>query len=146
MSYLVPKSLNGDGSLTITKICPKKGNPYYLIQGNISDKDMDHLNDYIRIFKNLGIHSRLDLSSSNRRVIFSSSLESLFYYFKIRAFKNNPNWYKLLYAIKIGIDGKKGDHFKKNSRILRNSNILKECEIEYSENLSKIRRIQERIG
>jgi hypothetical protein len=95
------KLLTGDGSISINK-----KNILGSVRIKIYDENVEYLEDYSKIMKNIGFnYTRLD--KKHNCIEANCTLDNLLYLYKIEAFKNTNNWNKLLVIIGFYLNGKR---------------------------------------
>lgn len=95
------KLLTGDGTLDVR--CSRRTFPELHLK--IVDEDLNYLNDYCAILRNVGFKTRIN--EKRICVISSCSFKGLLYLYEIKAFKNTNNWNKLLVAIALCLRGRR---------------------------------------
>ncbi len=95
------KLLTGDGTLDVRY----KRRNFPELHIKIVDEDLNYLNDYCKILRNLGFKTRVN--EKRISVISSCSFKGLLYLYRIKAFKNSNNWSKLIVAIALCLKGRR---------------------------------------
>jgi hypothetical protein len=99
-NFFVAKLLTGDGTLDVDKRKVPR------VAFKIVDKCSAYLRDYEEIFTKLGFAwSWID--PKYRSLKISCSFQNLLYLYRVKAFKNTLNWYKLLVVIGLCLRGRR---------------------------------------
>lgn len=106
----IRKLLTGDGTLDIT-VPSSSTYQSPKINLKIADKDKDSLENYKQILSVLGFHPHI--SNKECYVRSSCSLQNLIFLYRIKAFRNNKNWKKLILAISIVLEGRRYRTYKR---------------------------------